>query len=128
VILSDEELVVYELAFHLKMPVYKLVDEMPYEELLGWMAYFEKRPVDWRDDDRTFKFLQTQGVKAKPYEIFPSLKSIYNPTAKSVVSEKGVINPTQFKGTSIFNKLLSARGGDKLEFMKEDPNEIPSDP
>ena len=48
------------------MPVYKLLEEMPYEEFSKWLEYFRRRPVDWRADDRVFKVLQTQGVKDKP--------------------------------------------------------------
>lgn len=59
------------------MPVYKLV-EMPYEEYLGWIDYFDRHPVGWREDSRTFKLLQAQGVKAKPAEVFPTLKAIYS--------------------------------------------------
>lgn len=83
---------------------------MPYEELLGWINYFEQRPVDWRDDDRTYKFLQTQGVKAKPGQIFPSLSVIYNPKT----GEDDSLNPTKFKSSLMFHKLLSATKGDKI--------------
>jgi len=75
--LSDEELLIYEVAFHLKMPLYELVENMPYDEFLGWMNYFEKRPAEWRADDRAYKLLQTQGAKQKAWEIFPSLRPIY---------------------------------------------------
>ena len=44
---------VYDLAFKLHMPVYRLLKEMPYEELLGWFEYFKVRPVGWQDDQRT---------------------------------------------------------------------------
>jgi len=79
---------------------------MTYEELLGWFSYFEKRPVGWRDDDRTMKYLQTQGVKEKPWAIFSSLKPIYHPETE----DKG-FNANSFKNSGMFQKMLSAGGG-----------------
>ena len=75
---------------------------MTYEELLGWFDYFEKRPIDWRSDDHTFKVLQTQGVKEKPWAIFPSLKSIYN--SSDTKSEK--LPSSTLKNSSLFSKML----------------------
>jgi hypothetical protein len=94
------------------MPIYKLVEEMSYEELKGWFAYFELRPVDWRDDDRTMKYLQTQGVKEKPWVIFPTLRSIYNPETKPL--EEGQLDTKSFKGSFMFQKMLGAVSGDKI--------------
>jgi len=56
------------------MPVYKLKQEMPYTELLQWTNYFSRRPVGWREDQRTFLLLQAQGYKGKPEELFVSLR------------------------------------------------------
>ena len=92
------------------MPVHRLIDEMPYEEMLGWFAYFETRPVGWRDDDRTHKLLQAQGVKEKAYKIFPSLEAIYKPRKKE--NEFDVVG---LKTSVLFHKMLSAKGGDKLD-------------
>ena len=89
------------------MPVYKLLEEMPYEELQGWVSYFEQRPVGWRDDDRTAKLLQAQGVKEKPWKLFSTLDAIYNRKTEGF-DVKG------FKASSLFHKLLSAKGGDKV--------------
>jgi hypothetical protein len=98
------------------MPVYKLTAEMPYQEFLSWVAYFERRPVDWRDDDRTFKYLQTQGVKEKPWAIFPSLQPIYNGASISNLNlEDGQIGDANaFRGSLVYNKLLAATGGDTI--------------
>ena len=97
------------------MPIHRLVDEMPYEELLGWMNYFERRPVGWRDDDRVFKILQTQGVKGKPWSHFPSLKPIYSPPVTNEASN-GLMN---LKNSVLYHKMLSATGGDTLDILKE---------
>lgn len=85
---------------------------MPYEEFLGWMNYLEKRPIDWRDDDRTYRYLQTQGVKEKPWKIFASLAPIYKPPEPS---KDGRLNSENLKNSYLFNKILSAKKGDKLD-------------
>jgi len=88
---------------------------MTYEELLGWFSYFEKRPVGWRDDDRTMKYLQTQGVKEKPWAVFSSLKPIYNEGKNSKKDD----NPTSsLEGSSLFQKLLLSKNGDDVEWLK----------
>lgn len=88
---------------------------MAYEELLGWFSYFEKRPVGWRDDDRTMKYLQTQGVKEKPWAVFSSLRPIYNGGKEP---EKGA-NPTaSLEGSSLFQKLMMSKGGDETGWSK----------
>lgn len=102
------------------MPVYKLLEEMPYEELLCWFSYLDSRPIDWRDDDRTFKFLQTQGYKGKPWEAFMSLKSIYQPS-KPIASDNR-INIGNLKSSLLFHKMLSAKKGDLLDFNEIEGN------
>jgi len=98
------------------MPVYVLLQEMPYDEFISWMAYLEKRPIGWRDDDRAFKFLQTQGVKQKPWEVFGSLQPIYRPSAKV---EGGKISAKSLMGSSLFNYIAGAQKGDKLDIWSE---------
>lgn len=103
---------IYEVAYHLRTPIYELADRMTYEELLAWMSYFEQRPPEWRSDDRIYKVLQTQGVKEKPWAIFPSLDAIYN----AHKTNDGTLNVAQFKSSALFSKILSAKGGDKLNY------------
>lgn len=92
----------------LHMPVYKLA-EMPHDELLGWYAYLERRPLGWREDDRAAKQIQAAGVKEKVWNLFPSLDRIYNPNkfAEDAVST--------LKGSALWQKLMTAQGGDKLD-------------
>jgi hypothetical protein len=92
------------------MPIYKLMSEMPYDELTCWLAYFEVRPYEWRDDDRTHKLLQAQGYKGKPGSLFNSLKAIYEMPKNDVNS---------IKNSAFFSKLLDAKGGDKPSFLME---------
>lgn len=49
---------------------------MPYTELLKWCNYFKKRPIGWREDQRTFLMLQAQGFKGKPEDVFATLKQM----------------------------------------------------
>ena len=91
------------------MLVSDLVEKMTYEEFLGWMNYFERRPIDWRDDDRCSKLLAAQGVKEKPTTLFPSLQAVYAPTTNT----QGT-NMSTFKGSKMFSMILAAKGGDKL--------------
>ena len=79
---------------------------------MKWFAFFEARPVGWREDDRTFKLLQAQGVKEKPERIFPSLRPIYNPVVET--NSQGT-NMTSLKNSAIFTKMLGAIGGDSLK-------------
>lgn len=84
---------------------------MTYEELLGWFSYFEQRPYGWREDDRAMKYLQTQGVKEKPWMIFSSLGPIYNP----VKEDKG-FDAKSFINSSFFSQMLSADGGETIKY------------
>jgi hypothetical protein len=112
--LSGEDLTIFDLAYHLRIPVYKLEQEMPYEELLAWFSYFEQRPPGWQDDDRTFKLMQTVGgYKGGPETVFPSLAAVKKSSEKSKTPE------STLKGSMLFAKMLGAVGGDKLEILQE---------
>ena len=90
------------------MPLYKLLTEMPYDELMKWPSYFEKRPLGWRDDDRAFKMAQApEGYKkgTKPWEVYPSLTPIYNAPSASETNLKSL------KGSALFSRMMKARGG-----------------
>ena len=103
---------VYELAYHLHLPVHVLYETMPYEEFLGWMNYLEKRPIGWREDLRTHTLLQAQGVKEKPWKIFESLKPIFNKGQSELAMN--------LKGSKVLHWLNLAKGGDKVEIWKQD--------
>lgn len=52
--------------------------ELEYEEYIGWLNYFERRPPNWRDDLRTY-YIMSSGMgqlKQKPEEIFPSILAV----------------------------------------------------
>jgi len=90
------------------MPVYKLLNEMPYDEFLSWLAYFDRRPIDWRDDLRTAYLLRIQGDKRNPTEIFPTLQNVFKKASNSD-------DPLQtLRGSAMFHYMLKSRNGDKL--------------
>jgi hypothetical protein len=74
---------IYEIAYELRLPVYILMEEMPYHELRCWLEFFEKRPIGWREDNRTSMLLQAFGVKERPEKIFRSLEVIKSQKPKS---------------------------------------------
>lgn len=86
---------------------------MPYEEFMAWMIYFEKRPVGWREDDRTFKSMQIHGDKRKPWEVFSSLNLIYHP-----VSDKPDMIAS-LKRSPLFERMLGAKHGDDVPALRE---------
>ena len=50
---------------------------LDYEEYIGWFQYFKQRPYGWREDLRAYYIMQSMaGSKAKPEEIFPSIKAL----------------------------------------------------
>jgi len=91
---------------------------MTYDEYLGWQSYFEARPVGWREDNRVMPLLQIKGVKAKPYELFPSLGPIFNPVRpadKTTNKPESIAATTSLKQSVLFSMMMGAAGGHKLE-------------
>jgi len=86
---------------------------MPYDEFSKWMQYFKERPVGWRDDDRTAKLLNAQGVNKKPWELFDSLSQIRE--SQQRVEATKDFNMDSFKRSGFFGKIQTAKGGKKLD-------------
>jgi len=105
--LTQEEESIFEIAFYLRIPVYVLMEEMTYEEFLGWCAYFKKKPFGWQEDQRAFYLMTSFGVKVKPENVFPSLKQMKESHEKD--TEKGLSKSV------LFQHMLKAVGGDKIE-------------
>jgi hypothetical protein len=85
------------------MPVYKVMEEMPHEELLNWAMYFRKRPIGYREDQRTFMLLQAQGYKGTAESLFPTLKLL----------KEGIPTEEQALPKGVFlAKMKAAVGGD----------------
>jgi hypothetical protein len=58
---------------------YSEVCKMPYDELVGWFAYFKARPPEWRADNRAYVVAVSAsqgGLKKKPEELFDSIKGL----------------------------------------------------
>lgn len=87
------------------MPLYKLMNEMPYTELQGWIEFFSKRPIGWREDNRTALIMRAFGVKDKPEAIFSSLATLKEQSSQNV----------KLKGSKMLSMMLKAKGGHKLE-------------
>jgi len=96
------------------------MEEMPYEELLFWFSYLELRPIDWRDDERTYKFLQTQGFKGKPWNAFTSLSAIYKRRPSSEDKKESFLD--KLKNSVMFQKMQESKNGDILDFDKIERN------
>lgn len=109
-------MVLFELCAFLRTPVYKLANEMPYDEYLGWADYLSRRPIGWREDDRTLKLLQSNGCKEKGHQIFHSLAQMkeYEGDRPSV-TEDGHVRGSALKQSFLFSQMLGAVGGDKLD-------------
>jgi len=95
------------MAYCLGMPVYKILEEMPHSELNGWFDYFKMRPYGWREDDRAYKYIQTQGYKDPPGALFSSLTPIYNREKE----DKEGVNINSLKNSILYSKMLSSTGG-----------------
>jgi hypothetical protein len=89
------------------MPVYKLLDEMPYSEFEGWFSFLDTQPIGWRDDMRFSVILQALGMKAKPEEVFDSIRKLKEGQKKI---EKGPLGRSFIK-SQMYNRMLQASGG-----------------
>lgn len=88
------------------MPLYKLMSEMPYEELSGWFEYFEIMPPGWQADYRAFCIMRSMGSEAKATDLFESLRKM----------QEGASNKNRFSGLA--GLMAKAKGGDKLDVDK----------
>jgi hypothetical protein len=97
------------------MPVHKILDEMPHEEMVGWFKYLAVRPYGWREDYRTFSLMASSnmsGSKLRPEEVFESLAVILKyQRSKEVVPSGGAIPSGNF-----LKNMLGAKGGDGFDF------------
>lgn len=89
-----------ELAAFLRMPLYKLMDEMPYCEYMRWVQYMKERPPSRQADYRAAMIMSSFGGKIQMEKIFPSLKPYKPPKLSS-----------SLKNSKAFKWLLNAVGG-----------------
>ncbi len=67
------------------------LNDLEYEEVLGWSEYFRRRPLGWREDNRAAVIAMSfGGGKIRPEDLFSSLKTLKEETrdSSSTVSEK----------------------------------------
>lgn len=93
---------IYEIAYELRIPVYVLLEDMPYAEFRRWAEFFERRPVGWREDNRTSMILQAFGIKERPEKIFRSLEII-----KAQLNEKKNDGQIQESTVTLKSKLAA---------------------
>jgi hypothetical protein len=101
----------FELALQLHKTVGQLLVTMSHVEYRMWSEFFSNRPIGWREDDRAFKLMKTFGSDLKPGQAFSSLGSMAEKEKERASYPK--------VGTPFHTMLLNAKGGDKLEILKE---------
>ena len=109
----------FDLASMFNIPLYRLLDEMPYEEFLGWMSYLDMRPIGWREDLRVYKLLQAQGVKADADKVFSSIAQMHKSEAtRQDEIAAGMLEVTSFQRSQMFNRMMGAKGGEVIDYDK----------
>ena len=88
------------------MPVYVILEQMPYEELRKWITFFQERPTGWREDQRTYLLMKAFGFKGKASDIFPTLRAMEQQRQSKIQAGHAVP-----KGKFLEN-MLKAVGGD----------------
>lgn len=94
----------HELALNLGVRVSEL-RTWPNSEVMDWVEYFDRRPVGWREDHRTHYLLSAQGVKAKPHEVFASLRAIEK-DKEEVANESTKEDASKLVASPLFSKML----------------------
>ena len=100
----------FEVAFNLGIPVYQIENEMPYTELLKWVAFFNSRPIGWREDQRTYLILRSFGFKGSPEDVFASLRHMKQNDTKKQKPDQALP-----KG-KFLEKMLKAVNGDNSDW------------
>jgi hypothetical protein len=101
---------IYEIAYNLRIPLYVLLNEMPYDELRGWNLFFLQRPIGWREDNRTaLNMMAFAGDAIKPENIFPSLATMKKQHEDRSTKRVGLA------GSKMLQMMLQAKGGERLE-------------
>jgi len=80
---------------------------MPYVELLKWASFFNRRPVGWREDQRTYMLLSAQGLKEEPETLFPTLKAL----KEGIPTERKALPKGKF-----LEMMLTAKEGDSSQW------------
>jgi len=67
------------------------VMSLPYPELNGWIDYFSRYPVGWREDYRAYTIVASfaGSDKVKPEDVFESLKTLKKHQTKKEEEQSG---------------------------------------
>ena len=101
------------------IPAYKLVQELPNREYIGWLEYFSRRPVGWREDQRAALQISVHaGKKFEPQKYFPSLSVIYKEQEGRAEFEKKRVKQSPFMALM---RTVAIKNGDTgwLNFLEE---------
>jgi len=112
----------YEMAYSIGCTV-RTIKDMDYDEYIGWQLYFERRPLGWREDDRTMRLMQAQGVKAKPESVFASLAAIAS-YSEPTVPKSNMISGASLKASGLFRLASQAKGGDNLSPIFKEKKDV----
>lgn len=110
--LTEEELSLYELAFLLRTPVYKILEEMPFDEMIKWHEYLQVRPYGWREDRRTALTMSALGATVDINQTFPTLANLGRNVSETT-TVKSLAN------SKFFDFMLNSSNGDKPDFLQE---------
>ena len=104
--LSEEELGIMELALIFRMPLYKLLNEMPYQEFALWCKYFKKRPQGQAEDYRAAMIMSAVNPGLPIATVFPSLHTDTKPRSP-------------LKGSLMLSMMRGAKGGERIGGLDE---------
>lgn len=95
------------MAYRLGCSHQTLMEDIPHEEYLGWVDFFERNPEGWRDDLRTYYIMTSMaGGKTKPEQIFPSIKAMQEAN-QAVTEEEERVKAMRSFNASPFGALLA---------------------
>lgn len=94
-----------ELGLLFKTPLYKLLEEMPYEEFHMWLAFLKLRPPEMGEDYRAAMTIAALNPKANLKKMFPSLFKQREPVQTISKDADGMMKTLQ--------------GSKMLSFMKQ---------
>jgi hypothetical protein len=90
------------------------VRNLPYDDFLGWVKFFEQRPTGWREDQRAYAIMSSFGTKAPAEDVFMSLRQMKVAREEAVEFKDGmtVLDSTSIGG--FLGRLSGAVGGENL--------------
>jgi hypothetical protein len=88
---------------------------MTYQEYVMWGLFLRRNPPGWEEDDRAYKILRALGVKSPPESIFWTLSRMKDAQEKAKEDAK----PVPRTGSFVHSMLMKAKGGKKLDFLKD---------